>query len=105
MIAESYERIHRSNLAGMGVLPLTFPEGVTRKTLGLDGTETVSLSGLAAGVKPGMDLTCTLTRTDGTRESLALRCRLDTAEEADYYRNGGILQKVIRDLAAKSVGS
>ena len=98
VIAESFERIHRSNLAGMGVLPLTFPEGVTRKTLALDGTETVNLGGLKDGITPGMEVPCTVTRKDGTHDTVSLRCRLETAEEVDYFVNTGILQKVIRDL-------
>ena len=99
VIAESFERIHRSNLVGMGVLPLLFPDGVTRKTLGLDGSEVVDLEGVAGGVTPGMLVACRITRADGTVESLDLPCRIDTAEEAEYFRHGGILHYVLRGLA------
>ena len=99
VIAESFERIHRSNLVGMGVLPLLFPEGVTRQTLGLDGTEMIDLEGVAGGVAPAMTITCRITRADGGEQSLDLLCRIDTAEEAEYFRHGGILHYVLRGLA------
>ena len=99
VIAESFERIHRSNLVGMGVLPLLFPDGVTRKTLNLDGSEVIDLEGVAVGVTPGMTIACRITRTDGTAENLDLKCRIDTAEEAEYFRHGGILHYVLRGLA------
>jgi len=99
VIAESFERIHRSNLVGMGVLPLVFPDGVTRKTLNLDGSETVDLTGVAGGITPGMDVACRITRGDGSAESLVLKCRIDTAQEAEYFRHGGILHYVLRGLA------
>ena len=99
VIAERFERIHRSNLVGMGVLPLLFPEGVTRQTLGLDGSELIDLEGVAGGVTPGMNITCRITRADGSSESLDLLCRIDTAEEAEYFRHGGILHYVLRGLA------
>jgi len=99
VIAESFERIHRSNLVSMGVLPLLFPEGVTRQTLGLDGSELIDLEGVAGGVTPGMNITCRITRADGSSESLDLLCRIDTAEEAEYFRHGGILHYVLRGLA------
>jgi aconitate hydratase len=98
VIAESFERIHRSNLVGMGVLPLTFKEG-TAADLKLDGTEIVDIEGVAGGIKPGMDVACTITRKDGTKTKLALRCRIDTLDEVEYFMNGGILQFVLRDLA------
>ena len=100
VIVESFERIHRSNLVGMGVLPLQFPEGVTRRTLALDGSESFDLTGLAAGVTPRMDVPCRITRADGSSEEVSLLCRIDTADEADYYRHGGILNYVLRTLAA-----
>ncbi|MGI9437573.1 MAG: aconitate hydratase AcnA, partial [Geminicoccaceae bacterium] len=99
VIVESYERIHRSNLVGMGVLPLAFKDGVTRKSLGLDGSETVDIGGLEGGIKPGMDVSCTITRSDGGKEDITLLCRIDTADEVDYYRHGGILHYVLRQLA------
>ncbi|MDH5410308.1 MAG: aconitate hydratase AcnA, partial [Alphaproteobacteria bacterium] len=98
VIVESFERIHRSNLVGMGVLPLEFPDGVNRKTLKLDGTETFDIGGVAEGLKPRAELPCTITRADGSTETISLRCRIDTLDELDYYRNGGILQYVLRNL-------
>ena len=99
VIAESFERIHRSNLVGMGVLPLVFADGVSRKTLKLDGSETIDLTGIAAGITPGMSVACRLTRAGGAAEQIDLTCRIDTAEEAEYYRHGGILHYVLRSLA------
>ncbi|MBV8650349.1 MAG: aconitate hydratase, partial [Alphaproteobacteria bacterium] len=96
VIAEGFERIHRANLVGMGVLPLQFPEGMTRKTLRLDGDETIDLSGLAEGLAPGGTVPARIARRDGTVTQLSLRCRLDTEYELDYYRNGGILDTVLR---------
>ena len=100
VIVESFERIHRSNLVGMGVLPLQFKDGVTRETLGLEGTETFDITGLADGIEPRMDVACTVTRADGSTEEIALLCRIDTADEVEYYRHGGILQYVLRRLKA-----
>ncbi len=100
VIAESFERIHRSNLVGMGVLPLTFKGGENRKTLKLDGTEQISIIGLERGIKPAMQLECRIDRKNGKVDSIKLVCKLDTAEEVDYYLNGGILHKVVRDLAS-----
>ena len=99
VIAESFERIHRSNLVGMGVLPLQFGEGVTRKTLGLDGSETFTIENVA-GLRPRQDVHVTLTRADGSTETFATRCRIDTVNELEYFLNGGILQYVLRKLAA-----
>ncbi len=96
VIAEGLERIHRSNLIGMGVLPLQFPEGATRETLSLDGSETFDLTGIEDGMEPGMDVPCRITRTDGSGETVALVCRLDTKVEVDYYRHGGSLHYVLR---------
>ena len=98
VIAESFERIHRSNLVGMGVLPLVFPDGVSRKTLGLDGTETVDVLGLEAEIRPRMRLTARFERAGGKRKEVPLLCRIDTAEEVGYYRHGGILHFVLRQL-------
>lgn len=98
VIAASYERIHRSNLVGMGVLPLQFAPGITRKTLQLDGSERVSIA-VSDALKPGERLQVHLTRADGRTESFEAICRIDTANEMEYYRNGGILQYVLRNLA------
>lgn len=100
VIAESFERIHRSNLVGMGILPLQFPEGVTRKTLGLDGSEVIDLTGIGAGITPRMNVACKITRADGSSETIELLCRIDTLDEVEYYRNDGILQYVLRNLSA-----
>ena len=99
VIVESFERIHRSNLVGMGVLPLQFKDGVTRNTLKLDGTETFDIAGLS-NLKPKCDVTVKITRTDGSSESITALCRIDTAGEMDYYTNGGVLHYVLRGLAA-----
>ena len=101
VITESFERIHRSNLVGMGVLPLNFKEGTSRKSLGLDGSETVSITGLSGGIQPQMDVTCTITKADGKSQTVPLTCRLDTQDEVDYYRHGGILHYVLRMLLAQ----
>ncbi|MGP1375196.1 MAG: aconitate hydratase AcnA [Almyronema sp.] len=98
VVAESYERIHRSNLVGMGVLPLQFPAGTSRKTLNLKGTETFDLLGLSDGISPGMEVMLTIHRADSTQEQTPLICRIDTDEEVEYYRNGGILHYVLRQL-------
>jgi len=99
VIVESFERIHRSNLVGMGVLPLVFKDGVTRDTLKLDGSETIDISGIAEGLRPRMDLDCTITRADGSQETIKLLCRIDTEDELEYYKNGGILHYVLRNMA------
>ncbi len=100
VIAESFERIHRSNLVGMGILPLQFKEGMSRLTLQLDGSEIFDLAGLKEGIKPRMDLPMKITRSDGTSETVNLLCRVDTLDEVEYYRHGGILQYVLRSLMA-----
>jgi aconitate hydratase len=102
VIAESFERIHRSNLVGMGVLPLTFKDGATRKTLELDGSEVLDIKGLAGGIKPRQDVPVAITRADGRKDELSLLCRIDTLDEVDYYRHGGILHYVLRQLLASS---
>ncbi|MET3712196.1 aconitate hydratase [Sphingomonas trueperi] len=99
VITESFERIHRSNLVGMGVLPLQFAEGVTRETLKLDGSETFTITGVA-GLRPRQDVEVKLTRADGSSESFLTRCRIDTVNELEYFLNGGILHYVLRKLAA-----
>jgi aconitate hydratase len=98
VVVESFERIHRSNLVGMGVLPLTFKEGTTRHSLGLDGTETIDILGLEA-LTPRMELMLTIHRAGGSVDQVPVLCRVDTADEAEYYRNGGILQYVLRQMA------
>ncbi len=98
VIVESFERIHRSNLIGMGVLPLEFKDGANRTTLGLTGAETFDILGVAEGLVPGKDLTCRIHRPDGTTEEIPLLCRIDTTDEVEYYRHGGILHYVLRDL-------
>jgi len=102
VIAESFERIHRSNLIGMGILPLQFKGTSTRKSLRLDGTETFDLTGLDGDVAPSMDVTLSIQRTDGTSESTTLTCRIDTLDELEYYHNGGILQYVLKGLSQAS---
>jgi aconitate hydratase len=98
VVVESFERIHRSNLVGMGVLPLQFKDGMTRKTLNLVGDETVEILGISSGLKPRMDMNVKITRADGVSETIPVMCRIDTADEIEYYRHGGILQYVLRGL-------
>jgi aconitate hydratase len=100
VIAESFERIHRSNLVGMGVLPLEFVNGETRQTLGLTGFETFDIIGLAEDMKPRATLTVRATASDGTVKEFQAMSRIDTPEELSYYRNGGILPYVLRQLVA-----
>lgn len=100
VIVESFERIHRSNLVGMGVLPLEFKDGQTRETLKLDGTETFDITGIGEGIEPRQDVACRVNRADGKSEEITLTCRIDTLDEVEYYRNGGILQYVLRNLMA-----
>ncbi len=97
VIAESYERIHRSNLVGMGVLPLQFPEGTTRQSLGIDGTETFAVTGLPT-LTPGGSLTITATREDGSEVAFEALARVDSPVEIDYLRHGGILPMVLRQM-------
>lgn len=98
VIAESFERIHRSNLIGMGVLPLEFPQGITRKTLNLKGSELIDIAGLTDEIKPRMQIKANIRRDDGSAEELKLICCLDTANEVEYYKNGGILHFVLRKM-------
>tara|TARA_R110000824_G_scaffold137637_1_gene301884 strand:- start:415 stop:3666 length:3252 start_codon:yes stop_codon:yes gene_type:complete len=99
VVAQSFERIHRSNLVGMGVAPLQFLDGMSWQSLGLDGSETVSIEGLAH-VKPRTKVKAVITYKDGTRKAIELLCRIDTQDEVEYYENGGILPYVLRNLAA-----
>ena len=100
VIAQSFERIHRSNLVGMGVLPCQFKDGTTAQTLGLTGTETFDILGLGETIKPRQDLTLVIHRADGKQEQIQVICRIDTAIEVEYYRHGGILPFVLRQLTA-----
>jgi aconitate hydratase len=98
VIAQSFERIHRSNLCGMGVVPLQFPEGVNAQSLGLDGTETFDVLGLSDDLKPMSDVTLVIHRSDGREDKLTVKSRIDTAIEVEYVRHGGILPYVLRQL-------
>jgi aconitate hydratase len=100
VIAESFERIHRSNLVGMGVIPFEFTGGDTRKSLGLKGDETVSISGLSGDLKPLSEVPCTITYGDGSTKTIQIKCRIDTEIEIEYVEHGGVLHYVLRDLAA-----
>jgi aconitate hydratase len=99
VIAESFERIHRSNLVGMGVLPVVFAEGTNWKTLGLKGGETVTIRGLASGLQPRQMLEAEIIMGDGSIQRVPLMCRIDTLDELDYFKHGGILHYVLRQLA------
>jgi aconitate hydratase len=99
VIAESFERIHRSNLIGMGILPLEYPAGQSRETLGLTGEETFAITGIAAGVKPRMRVHVTAIDASGAETAFDATVRIDTPDEADYYAHGGILQFVLRQIA------
>lgn len=101
VLAESFERIHRSNLVGMGILPLEFKNDMTRKTLQLKGDERIDISISDSNLSPGMDIPVTIHRADGTTETFVTRCRIDTQNECDYYRNGGVLPFVLRSLVAR----
>jgi aconitate hydratase len=101
VVAASFERIHRSNLVGMGVLPLQFNEGTSAQTLGLDGSETYAITGLSDAIQPGQMVALEITRKDGKRESVPVKLRIDTPIEIDYYRHGGILPFVLRELMAR----
>ncbi|MBB6023640.1 aconitate hydratase [Paenibacillus sp. JGP012] len=102
VIAESFERIHRSNLVGMGVMPLQFQEGHGWSSLGLNGRETFDITGLSNDVKPGQELKVTVTREDGTQFDFPVIARLDSMVDVDYYHNGGILQTVLRQMMKKA---
>ncbi|HVY13188.1 MAG TPA: aconitate hydratase, partial [Alphaproteobacteria bacterium] len=100
VIAQSFERIHRSNLVGMGVLPLEFTSGQTRKDLNLDGTEELSITGIGKGLKPRMHLLLTVTTPAGAKREFNLLCRIDTVDEVGYFSHGGILPYVLRGMMA-----
>ncbi len=99
VVSETFERIHRSNLVGMGVLPLQFKDGMTRKDLNLSGYETFDVGGIEGGLKPRMDLPLTIHYRDGETRTVTVTCRIDTAEEIEYFKNGGVLHYVLRNLA------
>ena len=98
VIAESFERIHRSNLIGMGVLPLEFTDGFDRKQLKLDGSEKISIGGMQNGLKPGQTLELAVTDRSGSTLAIDVLCRIDTRDEVAYYEAGGILQYVLDNL-------
>ena len=98
VIATTYERIHRSNLVGMGILPLEFVDGASWQSIGLDGSETFDIDGLSDDLKPRSTVKVVATKTDGTKIEFDATVRIDTGVEMDYYRNGGILQTVLRNL-------
>jgi aconitate hydratase len=102
VVAQSFERIHRSNLVGMGVLPLQFKEGTTAQSLNLDGSETYDVVGLGPKLKPQQDLTLRITRANGARQDIPVICRIDTPIEIDYYQHGGILPYVLRQLVSQA---
>ena len=102
VIAESFERIHRSNLVGMGVLPLQFKGGDSLASLGLTGAETFDITGVEGGITPRMDVACRITFADGSAKDISLMARIDTANEVDYYRNGGILHYVLRNMVQEA---
>ena len=101
VVAASFERIHRSNLVGMGVLPLQFVDGTNAQSLGLDGSEIYGIVGLSDAIEPGQIVTLEITRKNGRRETVPARLRIDTPIEIDYYRHGGILPFVLRQLMAR----
>ena len=101
VIAESFERIHRSNLVGMGVIPFEFTNGDSRKSLGLTGEETVDINGLNT-IKPLKSVLATITYPDGTSKEITLKCRIDTAIEIEYIEHGGVLHYVLRNLASQT---
>ena len=98
VIAESFERIHRSNLVGMGILPLQFKEGFDRKKLKFQGSELITIIDIEKGVKPGDQVDCEIKFADGSIRKIKLLARIDTANELEYYKNGGILQYVLRSM-------
>jgi aconitate hydratase len=101
VVATSFERIHRSNLVGMGVLPLQFLDGVTAQSLALDGSQTFSIDGLSDAIQPGQRLTMEIQNEKGEKRYVPVKLRIDTPIEIDYYRHGGILSFVLRQLLAK----
>jgi aconitate hydratase len=101
VIAQSFERIHRSNLVGMGVLPCQFTDGTSAQALGLDGSETFDLTGISDDLSPQQDAALTIHRADGQSQEVTVRVRIDTPIEVEYYRHGGILHYVLRQLVAR----
>ena len=101
VVAASYERIHRSNLVGMGVLPLQFMEGTSAQSLKLDGSEVFSTTDLSDSIEPGAIVALEIVRKNGERERVPVKLRIDTPIEIDYYRHGGILPFVLRELMAR----
>ena len=101
VVAQSFERIHRSNLVGMGVLPLQFPDGVSAASLGIGGSETFDLLGVGGTLRPRQEIALTIRRADGSETQTPLRLRIDTPIEVEYYRHGGILPFVLRQLLAR----
>ena len=101
VVAASFERIHRSNLVGMGVLPLQFPDGTTAQSLGLDGSEIFSIVDLSETIKPGQTVMLGIEGKDRQKRSVPVKVRIDTPIEIDYYRHGGILPFVLRQLLLK----
>lgn len=102
VVAETFERIHRSNLIGMGVLPCQFKAGQSAKSLGLDGSEQFELRGIENGIKPGQDVTLVITRANGAKEDVTVKLRVDTSIEVEYFKHGGILPYVLRSLVAQA---
>ena len=102
VIVRSFERIHRSNLVGMGVLPCQFKSGDSAESLGIKGDESFDITGIEAGIRPQMDVTLTIRRKDGTAKAVPVLLRIDTPIEVDYYLNGGILPFVLRELVAQA---
>ena len=98
VVTESYERIHRSNLVGMGIVPLQFKNGDSRKTLAIDGSETFDLVGQVNELEPGQDITLRINRADGISQDVVVTCRIDTVNEVQYFQSGGILNYVLRNL-------
>jgi len=98
VIAESFERIHRSNLIGMGVMPLIFKDGQNRKTLGLIGDEKVDILGITPNIQPKQDIKCVVTKSDGSKQEITLICGIDTSNEVEYFKRGGILQYVMKQI-------
>ena len=98
VIAECFERIHRSNLVGMGVLPLQFKEGFDRKKLNINGSELFTIIDIEKGIGPRQDVNCEIKYVDGSKKKIKLLCRIDTVNEIEYYKNGGILQYVLRNM-------
>jgi aconitate hydratase len=99
VVAESFERIHRSNLIGMGVLPLIFKAGSDRKSLALVGDETIDVLGITSSIAPKQDINCIITRADGSKSEVTLICGIDTGNEVEYFKRGGILQYVISQIS------